>query len=178
MKSFATIALLAASALAVTGCDSGAAHSASSPISPSLPSTASPTVTPPSRWALSSETNPVSGVVTTVAMDDDSSYYIVVRTIGRKLECYINTPDFLETVSTMEGGASPVQFRFDDGKVQHQGWSVGSNNEDLFAPNCASFIASLRKAKSLAFEYKPADKVATTHIFNVAGFPEGFKLPR
>jgi len=128
----------------------------------------------PSDWTLDHTTNPVTGVVTTVA-STSGEHNIVVRLIGKKLECYINTPDFLETVNIIEGGSSTVQYRFDNGQVIRQGWGLGEDNTSLFGQShCTSFVALLRKSKTLAFEYKPADKVATTSIFNVAGFPTEF----
>jgi len=52
--------------LAVTGCDSGVY--APKPATPEVTSPETVASTPPpSNWNLSSETNPVSGVVTTVA---------------------------------------------------------------------------------------------------------------
>lgn len=128
----------------------------------------------PSDWTLDHTTNPVTGVVTTVA-STTGEHNIVVRLIGKKLDCYINTPDFLETVDIIEGGSSTVQYRFDNGQVIRQGWGLGEDNTSLFGEShCTSFVALLRKSKTLAFEYKPADKVATTTIFNVAGFPAEF----
>jgi hypothetical protein len=149
----------------------------STPVAATEPSAspATPVSTPtPSDWTLGHSTNPVTGVVTTVA-STSGDHNILVRLIGKKLDCYINTPDFLETVDTIEGGSSMVQYKFDDGKVIRQGWGLGEDNTSLFGEShCTSLVALLRKSKKLAFEYKPADKVATTYIFDVDGFPAEF----
>jgi hypothetical protein len=130
-------------------------------------------------WHLTSNTNAVTGEVTTGATLDsptDEAQSIVIRLTGKKLECYVNTNAFLETVDNVESHISTVQYKFDDGKVVRQGWLLSSDNEALFYPgNCAPFIAQLRKAKTLALEFRPSDKVPQTITFDVEGFPEGFK---
>lgn len=149
----------------------------STPVAPPSASAAEPSAaqpTAPSDWTLTQSTNPVTGVVTTVA-ETAGEHNIVVRLIGKKLECYISTPDFLETVAIEEGASSSVQYRFDNGPVIRQGWALGADNTSLFGEShCTAFIAALRKSKQLAFEYKPADTVATTSTFDVAGFPTEF----
>jgi invasion protein IalB len=133
----------------------------------------------PGDWQLSSDTNAVTGEVTTVASLHsalDENQYIIVRLIGKKLDCYVNTNEFLETVENIESHLSTVQYKFDDGKVVRQGWTLSSNNEALFYPgNCATFIARIKKAKTLALEFRPSEKIPETITFDVEGFPEAFR---
>ncbi len=133
---------------------------------------------PQGSWRLSSETNPVTGEVRTVASLNSSSgdeQYIIIRLVGKKLDCYVNTNEFLETVNNMESRISTVQYKFDAGKVVRQGWSISANNEALFYPgNCATLIAQIKKAKTLALEFRPSETIPETITFDVEGFPEGF----
>lgn len=149
------------------------------------PPTSSPTAGPTSaevsaasNWQVDHDVNAVTGVETTIAfLKNAGRQNIYVRQIGKKLECYITTDEFLETKDNLENRLSTVQYKFDDGKITHQGWLVGASNEDLFYPgSCASFIPELRNHKRLAFEYRPADQVAQTITFDVTGFPDSFKV--
>jgi invasion protein IalB len=181
------VVIIFAFLIAESNAPSSVASGDSSSTQPSAASAAPSTQSAPSQepaasqgnWQLSSETNPVTGEVTTGASLDspsDEEQYIVIRLIGKKLECYVNTNEFLETVENLESHISTVQYKFDDGKVVRQGWTLSSDNEALFYPgNCVSFIVQLRKAKTLAFEFRPSEKIPQTIIFDVEGFPEGFK---
>jgi DNA/RNA endonuclease G (NUC1) len=83
----------------------------------------------------------------------------------------------METTSNLESGTSTVQYRFDGGHVVRQGWWIGDDNETLFYPgNCTPFIKQLGEARSLAFEYHPADKIESTVTFDVVGFPNVFNV--
>jgi hypothetical protein len=76
----------------------------------------------------------------------------------------------------MDSRISPVQYKIDNGQVTRQGWLIGASNEDLFYPgNCAPFVEKLRIAKSIAFEFHPADKVPENLVFDISGFPNEFK---
>jgi len=129
-----------------------------------------------SAWQVDREVNPVTGVTTiTASLKYQGSRNIIVREIGKKLECYIETDEFLETLDNMHTGISTVQYKFDDGKVIRQGWTLSADNEALFYPgNCAPLLNQLRKAKSFAFEFHPADKVPAAITFDVSGFPDDF----
>jgi hypothetical protein len=136
-----------------------------------------PTVAP-GIWRVDHEVNPVTGVETTVAyLEFQGRRNLYVRQVGKKaVECYIETDQFLETIDNLDSRVSTVQYRIDGGKVVRQGWSIGDNNEDLFYPgNCAPLVAQLRKAKSLAFEYRPSGKLPATITFDMTGFPDEFK---
>jgi len=148
-------------------------HVATQTSATSVPS--SPTMD--SDWQVDTETNPVTGIqkkVATLKYRDKQN--IIIRLNGETLDCYITTDEFLETVDNMDSRVSTVQYKFDDGKVIRQGWTISGDNTALFYPgNCSPFIAQLRKAKSLAFEYRPSEKIPATITFDVAGFPDDFK---
>src|ERR1700730_2680901 len=58
---------------------------------------------PTSYWEVETETNPVSGEVTKTAhlMYGTKDRDIIIRQRGKRLECYVVTDDFLETVENM-----------------------------------------------------------------------------
>jgi hypothetical protein len=125
-------------------------------------------------WTLSSDTDKVTGEVTQFASAHNSG--IVLRMRGGKLDCFINTGEFLETLDNLRTGRSTVRYKFDSGRVITEGWSLGENNTSLFYPrNCAKgFLPSLRKAKTLSFQYTPADKTPESIALDVEGLPETF----
>lgn len=152
-----------------------------SPATTAAASTSTPRTPPnaldlPSNWQVESTTNPVTGVITTVASTESGEdQWLILRQIGRKLECYINTSEFLETVDNLDSRASTVKYKFDGGSVTSQTWYVGDNNDDLFYPgNPSVFLAKMRRAQNLYFEFHPADKVAQTITFDVRAIPEAF----
>jgi invasion protein IalB len=151
-----------------SGSSIGAQNSASSASTPSVPE---------SDWQVNSETNPVTGIIKKVAtLKYRDKQNIIIRLNGKKLDCYITTDEFLETIDNMHSRVSTVQYKFDDGKVIRQGWTISDDNTALFYPgNCSLLITQLRTAKTLAFEYRPSEKIPETITFNVAGFPEDFK---
>ena len=138
---------------------------------------AQPNAQAPDNWEVISKTNPVTGEITTAAsLKGHDEQDIIVRRIGKKLDLYIKTGEFLETPEDDEDGQSTVQYRFDDGKVTRQEWSLSSDNVALFFPgNPAPFLEQIRKAKQLSFEFQPADKIPQTITFDVGGFPNEFK---
>jgi hypothetical protein len=80
-----------------------------------------------SAWQVHREVNPVTGVTTiTASLKYQGSRNIIVREIGKKLECYIETDEFLETLENMHTGISTVQYKFDDGKVGKDGRSAAT----------------------------------------------------
>ena len=125
---------------------------------------------------MSGETNPVTGGVTTTAwLKYHGRQNIYIRQRGKKLELYVDTDEFLETVDNMHSRRSPVQYKFDNGKVVRQSCIISDDNAALFYPgNPEAFIAQMRNAKNLAIEYHPADKVPQTISFDVTGFPDAF----
>ena len=130
---------------------------------------------PASPWNISTSTNDVSGVQTVVASTGFRDHALIIRRIGKKLECYITTGEFLETVENMESNVSGVAYKFDDHPIVRQGWHMATDHESLFYPGDPSlFLAKMRKAKQLSIEYKPADKVPQTISFDVSQFPAEF----
>ncbi len=129
------------------------------------------------NWGMRVDTNPVTGETTkTVALRYHEPQNIIVRQIGKKLDCFINTDEFLETVENIDSRRSMVQYKFDGGKVIRQAWIISSDNEALFYPgDPRPFLARLRQAHTLYFEYRPADKVPDTLTLDVTGFPNVFE---
>jgi hypothetical protein len=138
---------------------------------------AKPTPAPQGYWQVDSETNPVTGALsTTASLKYQGRQNIIIRQNGKKLDCYITTDTFLETIDNMESRVSTVQYKFDDGKTIRQGWTISADNTALFYPgSCAPLMAKIRKAKSLYFEYRPADEIPQTITFDVTAFPNAFK---
>ncbi len=135
--------------------------------------------TSPSPWDLRTSTNPVSGEVTVVAATDDGiGHSFVLRRRGARLDCYVNTGEFLETVDNMESRISTVRFKLDEGKPLRQGWTISDDNTALFCGNARVVIGQIQKAHSLAIEYQPADKVPQTAVFDVSQLPAAFAAKR
>jgi hypothetical protein len=126
--------------------------------------------TPVNVWNVNVTTDDVTGEVTKVADDSLGAKSIIVRKKGKKLEVYINTDEFLETVETIETGVSQVAYKFDDGPVTRQWWHLSEDHEGLFYPGDPTrFLEKLAKAKTFAFQYRPADKVPQSTTFDVEG---------
>lgn len=146
-------------------------------VAPTPVSAPAPTPAPtpaPGFWQVDKDTNPVSGVVTTVARVGGNQN-IIIRQIGKRLELYITTNQFLETTDNVETRLAPVQYKLDSGKVVRQSWELSDDNTALFYPgNPKAFIAQMRNANSLAFEYSPSGKVPDTIVFDVTGLPDVF----
>jgi hypothetical protein len=122
---------------------------------------------PPSPWHVDTDTSPLTGEITTVA----ESGPLVVRLRGKKLDCYIATEQFLETVENMHSRTSLVRYRFDQGPLVNEYWTISDDNTALFAPGgCSPFLRKLSKAETLVLEYKPADVIAQTTTINVSQF--------
>jgi|SRR5271168_1134968 len=131
---------------------------------------------PKSYWEVGTGTNAVTGEATKTAhlMYQDKQN-IIIRQRGKKLECYVNTGDFLETTENLNTRASMVQYKFDNGKVIRQTWTISDDNNALFYPgNPQQFLDQMRHASTFAFEYHPADKIPQTITFDVAGLPDVF----
>lgn len=168
MRHFILVALFGTLVLAFTACESGSISTPSSEHKP-VGVVESP---PPSPWYVSTSTNEVTAEVTVVATTGFGGRTIVVRQIGKKLECYLKTGQFLETIENIETNRSVVKYRFDDGPIVSQGWNLSSDNEGLFYPgDPTAFLNNMRKAKRLAIEYKPADIIPQTVSFDVSQFP-------
>jgi hypothetical protein len=127
---------------------------------------------PPSPWNVSTSTNEVTRETTVVATTGSGDKTIVVRQVGKKLECYLKTGQFLETVENMNTNRSVVKYRFDDGPIVSQGWSLSSDNTALFyVGDPTPFLNKMRKAKRIAIQYEPADIIPQTVSFDVTQFP-------
>lgn len=170
--------LTAGLALMIVLCGCNDNHTADAPSpAPVMASTPSPVAAvEQGSWQVDSETNPVTGGVTKTAyLRFQGRQNIYVRQKGKTLECYINTDTFLETIENLHSGVSTVQYRFDVGKPVRQGWNMSSDHEALFYPgNPKAFLTQMSKAKTLAFEYRPADKMPAAITFDVTGFPASF----
>ena len=155
-----------------------AAHPPATPAAASVEPAPAPAPPPRGYWQFDSETNPVTGVLKETAyLKYHGDENIVIRLDGKQLDCYVTTGEFLETLANMHSRISTVQYKFDDGKVVRQGWSIGADNTVLFYPgSCAPFLAQLRKSTSLAFEYRPADKMPKPVVFDITAFPEEFRV--
>jgi hypothetical protein len=146
-------------------------HEQATPATANEATTAISQPTPVNMWNVSETTDDVTGEVTKVADDSLGSKSIVVRKKGKNLEVYINTDEFLETVETIETGVSQVAYKFDDGPVTRQWWHLSEDNEGLFYPSDPTpFLEKLAKAKTFAFQYRPANKVPQSMTFDVEGF--------
>jgi hypothetical protein len=130
----------------------------------------------PSPWSVDVTTDPVTGQTTTAALTrvtDDQ--YLVIRQTGEKLEAYIETGVFLETVYNLDSRESKVIYRLDGGPPKHQTWFVGADNDSLFCPGDAqAFVEQLRHSQTLYFRFQPTDEVASTLTFDVSQFPNLF----
>ena len=131
------------------------------------------------NWGVSVSTNDVTGERTTTGTNrytEDVSF--IIRRSGRKLECYLTTGSFLETIDNMYTRRSAVKYRFDDGPVVREPWIISDDNTALFCPgNPTGFLSKMRKARRLAIEYHPADVVPQTASFDVSGFPSEIDGP-
>lgn len=162
-------------AILIAGCT----RSGPAPIGPKPATAAAPA--PPSQgfWQVEHSTNPVTGEVTTIAgLVYQGDQQLIIRRVGKKLELYITTGKFLETVDNVDSRASTVQYKIGTGKVIRQLWSIGADNETLFYPGSpVAMLEQIRSATSLSFEFRPADEVPQTVTFDVTGLPNVFDLP-
>lgn len=140
--------------------------------SPSV-TTATPTSSAPaSSWsAVNSRTNPVTGVVTKSTTTGYGKQSIVVRIIGKRLEVYIDTGEFIETVGSVETGRIHIAYKFDDGTAVRASWDISSDHEAAFATNPKEFVRQMIKAKELSFQYEPDETTPQTVTFGVSGLP-------
>lgn len=156
--------------LAVGGCNGNSGRIPETKTPSATPTAAAPA--PPSNWDVSNSRDDVTGEETKVATDGYGDNEIIVRRRGQHLQLYVVTPDFLETTDNMESRMSPVAYKFDDGKIIHQSWTLSDDNTSLFYPgNPTAFLQKLEQSKSFAFQYHPAEKVPTSETFSVGGFP-------
>jgi hypothetical protein len=129
----------------------------------------------PSPWRISRSWNEVTGEETVTAVTGYGEQEFVIRQIGKKLECYLITGQFLETVENLHSNRSVAKYKFDDGPIVHEPWGMSADNEGLFCPgNPSTFLDKMRRAKHFAIEYKPADVVSQTVSFDVSEFPAEF----
>lgn len=108
------------------------------------------------------------------ATDGYGKQGMIVRLTGKKLECYVATDEFLETVDNINSRRSLVKYKFDDGPVVQQEWTLSDDNTALFYPgNPTAFIQKLRNARRFVIEYKPSDTIPQTISLDVSLFPPG-----
>ncbi len=126
----------------------------------------------PSPWSVSSSKNELTGEIQVTAINGFRDHAIVVRKRGKKLDCYVTTGEFLETVENMDSRRSTVRYKFDDGAIVRQEWVISDNNNSLFYPaDPRNFLFKMSIAKRFVFEYRPSDKVPQTQSFEVSPFP-------
>jgi hypothetical protein len=192
LKDSVTIGLLSVVSLVLTACN-GPQLTANSTPSPNS-ELVTKTEEPASPWRTSTSKSEVTGEETTTASLSQSSVdkyapngrdffgkeELVVRQTGHKLEFYFDAAVFMETLQNVDSGLSQVSYKFDDGPVVHQAWSMSKDYNALFYPgNPSAFLKSMAKAKRFAIEYRPADTVAQSISFDVSQFPiDMFKLSR
>jgi hypothetical protein len=167
--------LFGAVMLAFTACNSGQTVFTGSPETKPEPKAIVEQTTPPSPWYVHKSTNEISEEVTVTASNGNGKERLVIRRIGKKLEVYVKTGKFLETIEAMHSGGSVVRYKFDSGAVVRQTWSMSSDNEGLFYPgNPSTFLRRMSQAKRLVIEYEPADTVPETASFDITQFPVEF----
>ena len=126
----------------------------------------------PSPWLVTTSRNAITGEETVVTKTFDGRQALVIRQTGKKLECYVTTGHFLETVENVHSHLSAVIYKFDDGSVVRQAWRMSADYEALFYPgNPLDFLNKIHDAKRFAVQYKPADEVSQTLSFDVSRFP-------
>jgi hypothetical protein len=125
-----------------------------------------------SPWSVSASKNELSGEAQLTVINGFRDHAIIVRKRGKKLDCYITTGEFLETVENMDSRRSAVRYKFDDGAIVRQEWIISDNNTSLFYPaDPRTFLFKMSIAKRFIVEYRPSDKVPQTQSFDVSPFP-------
>jgi hypothetical protein len=171
---FLAAAPLGVGVIIFTACDSGSSVPTTTPAQKPISVEATQSA-PPSPWNVSTSSNELTGEITVTAINGYGDRSIVVRQKGKKLDCYVTTGRFLETVENAESRRSLVKYRFDDGDIVRQEWVISDDNEALFFPgNPTVFLQRMRRAKRFVIEYKPADFIAETASFDVSQFPPEF----
>lgn len=161
-----------APALLLLGCNQSQPESTSVVTPTEAP--AKPAPAPVSPWGVSTSRNELTGEVKITAETDTSGKEgLIVRLVGKKLDCYLTTDDFLETVENLHTHLSLVKYRLDDGNIVRQEWVISNDNTGLFVPSSSvrAFVQKLSKAKRLVIEYEPADVLPKTALFHVSSFP-------
>lgn len=131
--------------------------------------------TPISPWRVDTSKNELSGEPTITAINGYGDESMVIRRRGRKLDCYVTTGEFLETLDNMNNRIAPVKYKFDDGPIVRQGWTLSDDNTALFYPgNPKTFLQKMRRANRFVIEYSPSQKVPQTESFDVSPFPAEF----
>ena len=178
MKTVAAIfALVAAIACCFVTLDCSPTRRASVPSAEVAPAAPAPEpLTTASSWQFSDNKNELTGEDEMTAVTGVGEVNLVVRRRGKKIDCYMTTNTFLETVENMDDRLSVVKYKFDDGPIVGQSWIISSNNTGLFVPGSVMpFVRKLRAAKRFVIEYQPAHTIPQTISFDVSGFPADFK---
>lgn len=134
---------------------------------PSQPITVAPVQPPPSRWKTSVDINSLDNKkLVTISTHD-----VVIR-CGSKFEGYIvptltNLGHMLET----EGGHyQEVRYKFDEGKIHRETWTIADSFDALFFPT--SVLRELPKHKTLMVEYQPEYTTKETESFDLSGLDQ------
>ena len=127
---------------------------------------------PTSPWQVSMSHNELTGEIQLTAINGIRDHAIIVRKRGKKLDCYVTTGEFLETVDNMHSRRSMIKYKYDDGPIVSQAWIISDDNTALFYPaNPKPFLQKMRNAKRFVIEYSPSEKVPQTESFDLSPFP-------
>jgi hypothetical protein len=131
----------------------------------------------PSPWHVFKFSNELTREVNITAIDGYGDQSIVVRRIGRKLDCYVTTGKFLETTENMHSRRSLVKYKFDEGNIVRQSWIISGDNTALFFPgNPTAFLQKLGNSKRFVIEYAPTDMISETASFDVSSLPSELSI--
>lgn len=139
---------------------------------PDLASPLSPVPRPFSPWQVSTEHNHLTGQKTFVAVNGVGVRSIIVRKVGKRVDCVVNTTEFLGTLENMQTRRSVVKYKFDDGKVVRQAWLLSDDNTSLVYPGDPKrFLRKMETAKEFTIEISPFGKSPQTESFETAPMP-------
>jgi hypothetical protein len=129
-------------------------------------------VRPPSLWRASTSRNELTSEVEVTAVNGFGDKTIVVRKRGTKLDLYVTTDEFLETVDNMNTRRSTVKYKFDNGPIIREAWIISDDNSALFYPGSPrTFLQKMSNAKRFVIDYSPSEKIPQTESFDVFLFP-------
>jgi len=127
----------------------------------------------PSPWRVTSTHNQSVQEDLVTTSSADRSLNLTVRHAGSKLECYLASGDFLDTVDHSSNRHSPIRYRFDDAPQVHEDWILSDHGTALLYPGDAgAFVARIRKSKSLEVEVSRNGRGFDILTFDLRLFPD------
>lgn len=130
-----------------------------------------------SPWDVSTEKNAVTGEQKITANDSAGNTAIVIRQTGKRLEAYIATDEFLETIDNEDSRDVPVIYRIDSGEPIHQTWNLSADNTAVFyRGDVHAFLRRLQSAKEFDIQIPVSDKEPIVLTFDVHGLPDVFPM--